>query len=194
MIAVEEEEAGGELAVGQQTCGEAGGELPDPLTVTIGHPVLTDVPRFSLDVSRPRGPAAAKIVGLCEKDPRGGGLSNQIAYLRSSIELDQKMVIVRSTRFGPRSKTADYVSQLEAEGHACVIVEEMTWQTMQAVRTFLATRVGGFAEDAVTEWRRTDGPALHHPARREGLHIRRLQQREHADLSRNLDRIHKRAD
>jgi DNA helicase HerA-like ATPase len=79
------------------------------------------------------------LVGVCNKNPRGGGLGRQIgALVEKAGELTT--VVVRSTDFptNPRAEVVKQLGNLIARGGRRAVVEDSDWRTMLAMRAFSA--------------------------------------------------------
>lgn len=144
-------------------------ELEEGAVVTVARPTAAagqpEGFALSVTVDLPRTPRLSRLVALCDKDPRGNGLRNQIAAAdRLRTAKGQGLVVIRSTRFPRAGKTADAIESMRKAGDAFVVVDDPSWQAMQAMKTFLAARVGGVAPAVVAAWRRTDGPLVRLPA------------------------------
>ena len=103
-------------------------ESAEPMTVRVDRPAAAAskaVPRLALAVERPRAEILRRVVGLCEKDSRGGGLSRQLAAFRESAAGGAGTVaVVRSSRFGKGERVIEQMAGIESAGGVCLVIEE----------------------------------------------------------------------
>ena len=147
------------------------GEIPqelDPRTVVkieaqVPGKGFAPVPCLSISVQEPRTARQSRLVGLCDKDPRGGGLDRQIQAMESlNASKPQRMVVLRTTPFPKSGKVMLHLKKLEAAGHLRAVVEDQTWQTMRAMQRFLPT-LTGYPQQVIQDWRRTEQPLVRLP-------------------------------
>lgn len=141
--------------------GEVPNELADRASIQITTLPTTGgtPPAISFILTRTGDEPLRRLVGLCEKDPRGNGLYNQVSSLESQKQSpEQSVVIVRSTRFPRTGMIAGHLLKLQQSGGVCQMIEEPCWHTMQALREFLASGAAGMPGEVVQQWRRSDMP------------------------------------
>src|SRR5690606_22695359 len=112
-------------------------------------------------------------IGICNKNPRGGGLGRQVEQLAKRAG-EHKPVIVRSTDFpqSPRAEVVRQIGRLVAQGGRRVVVEDSDWRTMASMRIFRdqQTSTGG----KLSIWLREERPLSRHKSLREILGIDEL--------------------
>jgi energy-coupling factor transporter ATP-binding protein EcfA2 len=124
---------------------------------------------WKLDGQRPRG----LLVGLCNKDARGGGLGRQIEALASVAER-REPVAVRSTEFPASAKAliAQQLGAFIASGGRRLVIEDAEWRKMAAFRAFRGWHV---EEPRLQEWLQVERALAQLPSLRELLQLDRLQ-------------------
>ncbi len=77
------------------------------------------------------------VIGLCNKDARGGGLEREIKEFVSSVSAG-RIIIVRTAEFpsAPASKIVQYLGGLIKKGARCVVIEDSDWRAMMAFQEF----------------------------------------------------------
>lgn len=105
------------------------------------------------------GPRAKFLAGVCNRTPQGGGLGKQIGDLEGRAAAHgRRSVALRSTPFPPRgtrTRIAATLAEFEAQGGACVVVEDSDWRAMSAFVAFRARK----ADDPAFElWRKRSRP------------------------------------
>jgi len=107
-----------------------GQELQPPLTHETRH---EDPALVVLDGTTPL------VVGICNRDTRGGGLKRQVTKLRK-LAGDRRAGVVRCSEFpdNPRTKVFEELGRLLSEGGRRVTVEDGDWRTMMAFQAFAA--------------------------------------------------------
>jgi type II secretory pathway predicted ATPase ExeA len=140
--------------------GQSALELDEPVTIRTDRADASSggPPGIIIAIDRPRAPSLSRRVGLCEKDPRGNGLFNQISGLEQLRSPDDQMLaVIRSAKFPKRGRVARHLDELKKRGDVCLVIEE-GWKTMQAMRMFLATKLKAVPADVIAQWRQTDRP------------------------------------
>lgn len=127
---------------------------------------------FALNVEEPRTEPKARLVGLCDKDPRGGGLANQIAALEKLRTAGQRLAVTRSTKFSSKGQAGEMRKRLLAAGEVFVTIDDAAWRSLQAMRSFLAQTT--FSAQVLREWRKTDRPLASMPEIASILEAKRL--------------------
>ncbi len=96
------------------------------------------------------------VVGICNRDPRGGGLHNQLEALHAAAG-GRPLAIVRCAEYpdNPRTRVVQRLGQLLAAGGRRVTVEDSDWRTMMAFRAF-AARHGD--DPSFARWRQDERP------------------------------------
>ncbi|WP_337176077.1 AAA family ATPase [Paludisphaera sp.] len=105
------------------------------------------------------GPRTKFVAAICNRGQQGGGLGKQIDELESwAAAHNRRSVAVRSVPFptgGRKTRIAAILSEFEADGGACVVVEDSDWRAMAA---FVAFRARKADDPAFEPWRRDARP------------------------------------
>ena len=82
------------------------------------------------------------LIQICNAGAQGGGLRRQVEKIRTQAAIGKRIpTIVRCTDFpkNPKSKIAQQIGQLIAEGGRRITMEDTDWRTLQALRQFQNT-------------------------------------------------------
>ncbi len=104
-------------------------------------------------------------LGLCNKDPRGGGLARQLEQLSRSAHGDNgdTLVMVRSSAFptGNKTKAAKICAALMRKGARQVVIHSAEWRELMAALSFIdshGSNDGRAADDMLPRWRKAGNP------------------------------------
>src|SRR5262249_4778578 len=98
------------------------------------------------------------LIGICNKNPQGGGLGGQVEQLAAAAaERKRVLVVVRSSEYpsAAGTKIAKIVGELIAKGGRRVVVNDGDWRVFQALRDFLQEHAG---DAHASEWRKLQRP------------------------------------
>ncbi len=120
-------------------------ELPAPIQPTIDG-------RFV----ECEGGAERMLIGICNKNPQGGGLYRQIRGLEDAAR-GRTIVIVRSAEFpkSAKSQVSNQIGELIQLGARRALVEDTDWRAMAALPSFCKEHA---SDSALTEWRKKSRP------------------------------------
>lgn len=133
----------------------------------------TPVPAgLAVDTRRGQAVVERLLVKVCNKNPRGGHLGNQIAEVRAAAD-GRLPVVVRSTEFpaSPRSKVAEELGTVLAKGGRRAVLEDSACLAMMALREF---RSGAPDEPRLAEWLVQEKPLSQMPVLRAILGLDQL--------------------
>jgi len=86
------------------------------------------------------GAASSRLVGVCNRSWRGGGLTRQVTELLESAEREGCVpIIVRSTEYKPKqpgSQIAQRYAEVNQRGGEAVTVEDSDWRRFEAMLAF----------------------------------------------------------
>lgn len=134
-------------------------ELLAATTTRVGHEMRPPLPLLATregatlvitDGGRPL------VIGVCNRDPRGGGLTRQLDALQQAAG-ERPLAIVRCSEYpdNPRTQVVQRLGQLLAAGARRVTVEDGDWRTMMAFRSF-SERYG--EHPSFARWRHDERP------------------------------------
>jgi energy-coupling factor transporter ATP-binding protein EcfA2 len=126
---------------------------------------------IDVDVRACSEPADTLLVGLCNKDARGGHLGREVESVTSRAARSERVpVIARSTGFptNPKTKIAQQIADLITSGGRRVVVEDSDWRTMLAFQGFQAQH-GAHADFAT--WLASEKPLARLPSLRQILDL-----------------------
>jgi hypothetical protein len=107
--------------------------------VLTGHRFSTETHDRIIDVELegPENRVDLLVVGLCNKEPRGGGLGRQIKEVEKRAG-EHTPALVRSTDYpsNPRAEVTKQIGNLIARGGRRAVVEDADWRTMLAFLEF----------------------------------------------------------
>jgi AAA ATPase-like protein/uncharacterized protein DUF87 len=120
-------------------------------------------------------------LALCDRTPAGGALGKQVDALRRlAAATGSTPIMLRSSEY-PRpgkSQVAEKLKLLLSEGGRRVLITDVEWRRMLALKRFLATREDSAAVDA---WLERERPLAGLPAMREILELDSRAQRRPPD-------------
>ena len=101
-------------------------------------------------------------IGICNKDPRGGGLQREVQKLVKRAG-DRKVVIVRTTDFpkSPKAGVSVLIGDLVARGARRAVVEEGEWRSLAAWTDF---EKECSSEHAFNKWKQAHRPLTRLPS------------------------------
>jgi adenylylsulfate kinase-like enzyme len=105
------------------------------------------------------GGSKPAVLGLCNRDARGSGLSGQVDEVRKRAEaLAATVILARSSEFPAPGKTkiAEKLGEVVKRGGRKVLVSDGDWRQLQALKDFLAGRP---ATPDLEAWLRAERPA-----------------------------------
>ena len=108
------------------------------------------------------GGAEDLCVGVCNKDPRGGGLQREVQELVERAG-DRKVVIVRTTDFpkSPKASVSVFIGDLLGRGARRAVIEEGEWRSLVAWPDFEKEYV---ADDCFGSWKKAHRPLTRLPS------------------------------